>query len=172
MLFRVKIWQPWLVGSKCWGDVPCNCSMCLDVIHAHFDVPLMCLCYLCSLCRSGGPRPLGGSLARRRCRLSTSLCGNANAPKFYLINSAEKHFIGSRRGALAARARRERGEGRGPPRRRLAPLVSMCGRGAILHQGEKGKTDRRSSAAQRETEGAKRAFDEEGGKKEARAEWG
>ena len=56
LLFRVKIWQPWLVGSKCWGDVPCNCSMCLDVIHDHFDVLLMCLCYLCSLCRSGGPR--------------------------------------------------------------------------------------------------------------------
>ena len=47
--FRVKIWQPWLVGSTCWGDMPFKCSMCLEVIHAHLDASVMCLCYLCLL---------------------------------------------------------------------------------------------------------------------------
>ena len=51
--------------------------------------------------------------SRRRRRLSTSLCGNANAPKFYLINSPEKHFIGSQ-------PRSPRTSEREPP------LVSMC----------------------------------------------
>ena len=40
---------PEVGGLKMWGDVPCNCSMCLEVIYAHWHVFEMCLCYLCLL---------------------------------------------------------------------------------------------------------------------------
>ena len=36
-------------GSKCREDVPCNCSVHLELIYADLDASVMCLCYLCLL---------------------------------------------------------------------------------------------------------------------------